>query len=96
MSTQEEMRDAAAAGKFTSAELIEQELTGEQSLPLLLQIIADYRPIIDTQCDNHRTTLIAAVRLALENGTSVGEIRSCLDTKLIDFAGCVACILAKQ
>lgn len=90
------MIEAVVAGDFTAAELIEQELTGEQSLPPLMRLIADYQPILDAKCDNHRTTLIAAIRLAIENGTSVGEIRTCLDTKLIDFAGCVACKLAKR
>ncbi len=89
--THDAIQDAVAMGNWTIAEQYEQEAVGEMPLPLFMRMISEYKPIIDGMCQDHKGILLRAVRFAIENSTPVEEIRGCVDKKLQERAGCLAC-----
>ena len=91
MMLHEELQVEASAGRFTAAEQLEQEATGEITLSPILKLVGEYKSVIDTRCFDHKTIIITAIRRALDSGVAIEEIKKCLDFKISEFAGCVAC-----
>jgi len=91
MTLHDELQIEVGAGRFTAAEQLEQEATGEISLSPILELVGEYNSVIDRRCFDHKTIIITAIRRALDSGVAIEEIKKCLDAKISEFAGCVAC-----